>query len=699
MAPPRQYQLDMVAEFGDWPTPPATKVLDLPDHPKFMFGLLTDDDLYDATDGQYDFEITKMDSASREFLKQTYTRITHQELDLNVEFEDEMLKGWQHCHNGLWKVREQEWLDDEHIHHLAERLITWCQDQDRARLGNRNSEDWWIIPDAYHLRLAGDEESPPLGHFLDEDVEEYIELHDKFDKAKFTVHMVHHVNHWAVLIYQTSNGNTFYLDSMPAGRRDRSDLALEGFQEWLEASDKDIHTGAEHVLVRVPSQEDAWSCGLHAVVNAMAFLRYESLGWDKIEGWTKTKSRPMRRELIACLHRLMGLDYIPGESPTAPRVRDYRQPRPKRAAAKQSAAKQSANKKAATTGSVPKGSPKKPSPKTPTKESPAETATKGSPRKTAPPDSATRATRQAKSTSPPPFGVRGVPLGRELVNATHAEAQAAALVTANRLAAYLQRQQQESEAKAARQALRRQELAKRAARQAIRARQRDAWAADAAKVGKKPVGGRRGAISQEPVPTAADLQHQEDATSGTSRRKRKIGSAPGLIDNTPVSTKRSRTSRKSGPTTANTTTSPTAATAPPPTKPKSPSTTKPPSSPPSSKRRSARSNPATTTTATTPSARATKPRSAPTPTTAVGSRDRASAGSKRKALEDEHGGMGSRKRRRSGEGGGEGGGEGDGGEGGEGGKSGRAGSGGRGGDGGRSGGSGSGSGRRKAGSF
>ncbi|KAK3936964.1 hypothetical protein QBC46DRAFT_19974 [Diplogelasinospora grovesii] len=54
------------------------------------------------------------------------------------------------------------------------------------------------------------------------------------------------------------------------------------------------------------SQSENWSCSIHAIANAMAFLRLEVMGWDRIDYSRRGPSR-MRDKLINCLHKLMGL--------------------------------------------------------------------------------------------------------------------------------------------------------------------------------------------------------------------------------------------------------------------------------------------------------------------------------------------------------------------------------------------------------
>ncbi|KAK3297299.1 uncharacterized protein B0H64DRAFT_431270 [Chaetomium fimeti] len=474
------YYQAMLTEFGGSPTPAPTIQLNLPNHQSWDPDV-TESDLIDARMKRINCrKVGPIDDERLEhFLTVKYGRVGHQLLDSGDQTS--VFEGWRHCHNGLCEVRRREWLDDENIYYLAERLITWSQEQEPARLGDRASGNWWIVPPRYHIRVRepGDEEgemSAALGCVENKRVSD--EFHEKFDKAKFTVHMVHLKNHWAVLIYQHSNGNTFYLDSLPKGLQDRNRRARDEFRRWLRESDKVLPRGARHHMIRVPDQEDAWSCGLHALANAMAFLRYESLGWNKIQGWTSMGSRPMRRQLITCLHQLMGLKFIPPETPPTSNEKEHQRGVQKRAA-------------------TPKTSPKKP-------------ANKPAPR--------------AKTPSPHSLGASRSPRGRQLSNEIRAAAEKEAQESAKRLAAL--RKQQESE--------------QRAGRRASRA-ERAASTDDVPE--NPPAAGRRGAISAPTQSSSgtspktakppsrkrgsspAAAHHDEDGTSGPSRKRRKISGA------------------------------------------------------------------------------------------------------------------------------------------------------------------------------
>ncbi|KAK4032783.1 hypothetical protein C8A01DRAFT_40757 [Parachaetomium inaequale] len=268
MADTKQMRLAMAKEFGG-PTPVHSKQLNLPSHQNLQ-PPIADAQLLDATSPQINKEIKALATGNPDwnFLTATYTRVAHSLLD--QPGTEATLQAWKHCHNGLFAARKSDWLDGEHIYHLAERLITWSQDDPNARLGNRASGNWWIVPTNYTLlvRGAGGDITPPFGWF-DEDAATLA----RFDQAKFTVHFVHFTAHWAVLIYQHSNGNTFFLDPQTGeGRKTRNYAARDEFRRWLQASGKPLPPGADHVRVNVPDQEDAWSCGLHAIVNAMSFL-------------------------------------------------------------------------------------------------------------------------------------------------------------------------------------------------------------------------------------------------------------------------------------------------------------------------------------------------------------------------------------------------------------------------------------------
>ncbi|KAL2268981.1 hypothetical protein VTJ83DRAFT_3827 [Remersonia thermophila] len=239
-------------------------------------------------------------------------------------------EGFVTCLNGLRKAREgmmipddkrlveDGWLDGPEIYHLLERLMTWIQDQPGARLGPRQTARWWIAPDI-PFTLSTEMEAQPLtdphGFLEPQDRDEY---RSKFLQARFTVHLFNFLgSHWGVIIYRRHTGDSWYFDSMP-GRNalKRANEARKALEKWLRASGHPPHPNGQTVLVSTRNQVDGWSCGLHTIANAMAFLRFEVLGWDKIPAWQGTASRQMVTELLTSLHYLMGVTYPGTARPT-----------------------------------------------------------------------------------------------------------------------------------------------------------------------------------------------------------------------------------------------------------------------------------------------------------------------------------------------------------------------------------------------
>ena len=69
-------------------------------------------------------------------------------------------------------------------------------------------------------------------------------------------------------------------------------------------------------------QQDDWSCGIHVIANAMAFICFEVLGWHNIQHWSNVDGKLMREELLVGLHRLLGLKYWPNERNSEIRTAD-----------------------------------------------------------------------------------------------------------------------------------------------------------------------------------------------------------------------------------------------------------------------------------------------------------------------------------------------------------------------------------------
>lgn len=325
-------------DFGGSLTPDTRTQPRLPSHRDFP-NPLRDADLFDAHDPVIDQKLNRVED--ERFLRYTYSRALHPVLD---EFQDEDLEGFdpkgtftalEHCHNGLWRARRAEFLEAPDVYHLANRLITWIQDQPGARLGGYGEGQWWIAPDAYVIK-AGRISSSGFGAYRD--MESIPKLADpmlaeigiygdrsedkaQFERARFTVHFAHFVttavDHWGLMIRQRSTGNTWYIDSNPTSEVPRrSEKALKVFKSWLELSGIPDPPEAAHSVVKSKLQIDGWSCGLHVIANAAAFIRFEVLGWEKVPYWGRMDSRQMIKRLIKSLHNLMGLAVPAGFSPS-----------------------------------------------------------------------------------------------------------------------------------------------------------------------------------------------------------------------------------------------------------------------------------------------------------------------------------------------------------------------------------------------
>jgi hypothetical protein len=196
LGPPFSY----LNEFGaGGPTPPASQALRLPDNTDLQ-PPVPHAALWDATRPAINQTIPSADPASDGgvFLQAHYARVTHHTLDgSDISPSEIKLHAWKACHNGLQRARRCHWLEDEDIYHLAERLVTWIQDQPAARLGNRALRKWWIVPELYALHIndidtPGPSEwrIPKLAdpeYFTQRDQEVHKE---RFNAAKLTAHLV-----------------------------------------------------------------------------------------------------------------------------------------------------------------------------------------------------------------------------------------------------------------------------------------------------------------------------------------------------------------------------------------------------------------------------------------------------------------------------------------------------------------------------
>ena len=183
------------------------------------------------------------------------------------------------------------WMPVDSIYELLVLLM--------ASLQVENNNMWYIVPAEY--TLVPDEAGPPA---LPKDSEE----EGLFDNANYTVHLVQfgkakvynkerEDRHIAVLIRQKKTGSTWFLDSSgatEASRKKHKENAVKALRKWMDGElpkqnlkAKDgkhvLHVGVDDIP-KQPKNE-GFSCSLHAILNAMVFLRLGVLGWHHITRW------------------------------------------------------------------------------------------------------------------------------------------------------------------------------------------------------------------------------------------------------------------------------------------------------------------------------------------------------------------------------------------------------------------------------
>ncbi|KAH6626612.1 hypothetical protein B0J18DRAFT_144421 [Chaetomium sp. MPI-SDFR-AT-0129] len=308
------------ADFGGYNTPAATLQWNLPDNRDLNDdGLKLGNGLINVTGNPRFNNPMSVGQLDNSFIWNTYERITRPDLDPTDNLN--ICRIWADSQDGLLCLRNGWWLSGESIFHLIERLLTYSQDQPQARLGIRTSGHWFVVPDQYLLRVFKRKKEPTqyqsyaLGEV--EVPEEKQRLRQRFLQAKLTLHISHHNNHWALVIYQRSSNMLYYLDSDEKRREIRAKQARRAFQEWLAKSNlQDVGYRNRLHIVDLLDQQNKWSCGLHVILNAVAVVRYECLDWWGIPGAPlgNDDERPeylfdMRNKICDSLHRLMGLYY------------------------------------------------------------------------------------------------------------------------------------------------------------------------------------------------------------------------------------------------------------------------------------------------------------------------------------------------------------------------------------------------------
>jgi hypothetical protein len=366
---------DYVAEFGDTrETPDDSARLRLPSH-RNLQPPLADDELFDVVGSDKDKIIEDLAS-----IRQLYKGVKHPVLD-----SDEGKEIWNPrrvCHNALYKVRQGQHLSMDEVFALAERLITWAQEDPAARLGPRKAEDcnWFILPPLYKLygetkfafyedkdeapppgespeEQDSDDEPPPdklpimielpfaLGRIPGNPYANELRLYKKaFDKAKFTVHFIEFEapsRHWGVIIYRPKTGNSWFIDSgnmavdsnhgyAPEAVESaqvhefRSRVARGALLQWLRKSKRPAPKGGEHHCWASSYQRADWSSGIHAIANALAFIRFEAPMSSAVRGWAQRgMAKAVRKQVVTSLHNIMGLyidpDFVPEKEKAPPR--------------------------------------------------------------------------------------------------------------------------------------------------------------------------------------------------------------------------------------------------------------------------------------------------------------------------------------------------------------------------------------------
>ncbi|KAK3359582.1 hypothetical protein B0T25DRAFT_533333 [Lasiosphaeria hispida] len=310
-----------------------------------------------------DYSNQKLDHGPKDkdgwkFVHDNYKFVLHSELDHCTHIDDFKLNdsaGGQpvdaflsffFCHNNLNYIRNKEYLDNGGLYRISQRLLSWIES---ATQWPERPQNVWIAPDAYIIavppgsRTGDGHEKNALDmatldvyekRFItgDEGEDEKIVFESQhgdrskdvagFENAGYTVHFVHfHVpsNHFALIIRQKESNKAWYLDSVKGDRESRKKRATETFNKWLSDSGT-CHQlkEADHTIVNVPEQDDGWSCGLHAIANAVAFCRFKVLGWHKIPRWPRDDPQLMLDELIKSIHAILRTQTPKGGNPSQP---------------------------------------------------------------------------------------------------------------------------------------------------------------------------------------------------------------------------------------------------------------------------------------------------------------------------------------------------------------------------------------------
>ncbi|KAK3986784.1 hypothetical protein QBC44DRAFT_383801 [Cladorrhinum sp. PSN332] len=345
-------------DWGSGPAPPASKSLSLPTYRNLRPGVKVSD-LLDALVDPF-----TQDYSTDRFDEYTYNRVYEPHIDRTSN--ENWTKNWslRNCHDALWKLRTGAFLEDTEVIHWAIRLIAWAQRGAKARMGNYiprggdRPKRWWIAAPPFLLKPLSYADIPELTRYnmvpnnsISQPIGDASALRDaevlageetvgSFNEATFTLHLVHfgRIRHWALIILHKpapdatkapaaqSPWTYWYLDSHELVNKatsvsqteynNRAAAAAAALTELLTVSGINIPgpTGAlvSNGTVKMTPQIHGFECGLHVIANIFAFIRHETIGWDRVIGWDGSAAAAamadrMTSDLLKSLHHLMGL--------------------------------------------------------------------------------------------------------------------------------------------------------------------------------------------------------------------------------------------------------------------------------------------------------------------------------------------------------------------------------------------------------
>ncbi|KAK1753265.1 hypothetical protein QBC47DRAFT_431694 [Echria macrotheca] len=275
-------------------------------------------DLNDAKEAEYDILLEDNKDDDIKLVKTRYSHVRHPVLDNPVagrdpgEEENRIAACLLSCHNGLYDARNQNLLLDENVYELMVRLLTWVQTNVDGFKGLGALEDrkWWVAPKRYRLGYVPGSSVDPIEAKLGDGIPgvDHPENDVKdFQDATFSLHLSHNDDHFGLIIYHAGSGSAWYLDSLKYQAEKRRDNSEKKFEKWLQVSNQTVPPNFTLHLMPVPYQKDGWSCGLHCIANAVAFVRFGVLGWNNVPALGAGRAADMVKAISKSLHNIMGL--------------------------------------------------------------------------------------------------------------------------------------------------------------------------------------------------------------------------------------------------------------------------------------------------------------------------------------------------------------------------------------------------------